>query len=144
MMPLLAPGPGLLIHNARCRGPGASKSGQAAGREREPRTSSARLKLHVCGRVRWSAPLFWHAYFVFVRCDKGAAFERTTSLHNVILACSDAPDVMAGRDYRVAATWAVTVMAGTSGASTVYLWLRSTWPGRPAEVLLQVGPVDLR
>ena len=55
-------------------------------------------------------------------------------------------EVMDGRDYRIAATWAVSFNAGgaTVGSRTVYLWMVSTWPNRPAMALLQVGRVRFR
>ena len=50
-------------------------------------------------------------------------------------------EVMDGQDYRIAATWAVIINAGEADASarTVFIWMDSTWPDRPAMALLQVG-----
>ena len=45
---------------------------------------------------------------------------------------------MAGRDYRTAATWLVSFGVNSTEGG-VYVWLRSTWPERPAQALLQVS-----
>ncbi len=47
---------------------------------------------------------------------------------------------MAGRDYRVAATWLVSFGVNSAeGWPALYIWLRSTWPDRPAQALLQAS-----
>ena len=47
---------------------------------------------------------------------------------------------MAGRDYRAAATWLVSFgINPTEGQPAFYIWLRSTWPDRPAQALLQAS-----
>ena len=57
----------------------------------------------------------------------------------VCLAHSRWQDVMAGRDYRAAATWTVSFGVRTADKAIIYLWLRSSWAERPAVALLQVG-----
>jgi len=47
---------------------------------------------------------------------------------------------MAGRDYSVAATWLVSFGVNPAeGRPAFYIWLRSTWPDRPAQALLQAS-----
>ena len=59
----------------------------------------------------------------------------------VFVACSHEQDIMGGRDYRTAATWAVSFSVNaTEGKPAIFVWLRSTWPDRPAQALLQVMP----